>query len=188
MTDLIDSEGFRSNVGIILMRGTGEVFLGRRARGRGGWQFPQGGVRAGEELEQALFRELHEEIGLTRDQVSLVGRTEGWLSYRLPARFVRHNSRPLCIGQKQRWFLLKLEREAVQFEFGASAEPEFDHWRWSDYWEPIREVVYFKQAVYAEALSQLAPLAFPQHKAVAPEWVARIRGASEPSEAASPTG
>lgn len=188
MTDLIDSEGFRSNVGIVLMRGAGEVFLGRRARGRGGWQFPQGGIREGEELEEALFRELHEEIGLTREHVSVLGRTERWLSYRLPERFIRRNSRPLCIGQKQRWFLLKLERDDARFEFGASAEPEFDDWRWTDYWEPIREVVYFKQAVYAEALSQLAPLAFPRGAPAAPDWVARIRRDFEPQTTASPIG
>jgi putative (di)nucleoside polyphosphate hydrolase len=181
MTDLIDSQGFRSNVGIILMRGSGEVFLGRRARGRGGWQFPQGGMRQGEELEQALFRELHEETGLTHEHVIVVGRTERWLSYRLPARYVRRDSQPLCIGQKQRWFLLRLQREDVQFELAASSEPEFDRWRWTSYWEPIREVVYFKQAVYVQALEELAPLAFPQGAPAAPEWLARIRGNDEQS-------
>ena len=63
MSDVIDTEGFRANVGIVLMRGAGEVFLGRRTGGRG-WQFPQGGVRRGEQLEEALYRELHEEVGL----------------------------------------------------------------------------------------------------------------------------
>jgi len=179
MTDLIDSEGFRSNVGIVLMRGTGEVFLGRRARGRGGWQFPQGGMRHGEELEQALFRELHEEIGLTHEDVTVVGRTEGWLTYRLPSRYIRRNTHPVCIGQKQRWFLLRLKRDNVQFALDVSSEPEFDHWRWAGYWEPVREVVYFKQAVYAQALQELAPVAFPQGAPAAPEWLARIRATSE---------
>ncbi len=179
MSDLIDSEGFRSNVGIVLMRGNGEVFLGRRARGRGGWQFPQGGMREGEDLEQALFRELHEETGLTRNTVIVVGRTARWLSYRLPARYIRRDSYPVCIGQKQRWFLLRLKRDDVQFELAASSEPEFDHWRWTGYWEPIREVVYFKQAVYAQALKELAPLAFPHGAPAAPEWLARISSDDE---------
>jgi putative (di)nucleoside polyphosphate hydrolase len=191
MTDLIDSEGFRSNVGIVLMRGTGEVFLGRRARGRGGWQFPQGGMRKGEDVEQALFRELHEEIGLTREDVTVLGRTEGWLTYRLPERYIRRNTHPLCIGQKQRWFLLRLKRENVQFELDATSEPEFDRWRWTGYWEPVREVVYFKQAVYAQALEELAPVAFPQGAPTPPEWLARLRagqdlepGAERPGERA----
>src|SRR6185437_5383027 len=118
----IDSDGFRANVGIILMNGASEVFLGRRTGGRG-WQFPQGGVRQGEALEQALFRELHEEIGLSQADVELVGQSRRWLRYRLPPRYVRRNQQPVCIGQKQRWFLLRLQRTPVSFDFGSTPEP-----------------------------------------------------------------
>src|ERR1700689_1792055 len=114
MNDVNDSDGFRTNVGIVLMRGAGEVFLGRRMGGRG-WQFPQGGVREGEALEAALFRELHEEVGLQSTQVELTASTARWLRYRLPARYVRRHSRPLCIGQKQRWYLLRVRSPGVQF-------------------------------------------------------------------------
>ena len=76
MSDWIDAEGFRANVGIVLMRENGEVFLGQRTGGRG-WQFPQGGVRQGEQVEQAVFRELQEEIGLTREHVVLAGSHDG---------------------------------------------------------------------------------------------------------------
>src|SRR5581483_11738161 len=100
--DVIDSDGFRANVGIVLLSGAGEVFLGRRSSGRG-WQFPQGGMRPGESLEDAVLRELNEEIGLKRTEVEIVGHTARWLRYRLPARYVRRNQQPLCIGQKQRW-------------------------------------------------------------------------------------
>ena len=103
MNDVIDSDGFRTNVGIILMRGDGEVFLGRRTGGRG-WQFPQGGVRVGERLEEAAYRELHEEIGVSRTDVEFIGLTTRWLRYRLPPRYIRRNQHPVCIGQKQRWF------------------------------------------------------------------------------------
>ena len=107
MGDWIDSEGFRANVGIVLMRGTGEVFLGQRTGGKG-WQFPQGGVRQGEPVEQALYRELQEEIGLEREHVAIVASTADWIPYRLPKRYVRRGRGPTCIGQKQRWFLLRL--------------------------------------------------------------------------------
>ncbi len=96
MNDLIDRDGFRANVGIVLMGGDDLLFLGRRAGGRG-WQFPQGGIRSGEEAEQSLFRELREEIGLEPGDVTIVARTERWLRYRLPSRYVRRNGRPLCI-------------------------------------------------------------------------------------------
>lgn len=175
MVDLIDSDGFRANVGIVLMRDSGEVFLGRRTGGRG-WQFPQGGMREGETLEEALYRELNEEIGLTSADVTLLGRTERWLTYRLPARYVRRNHRPVCIGQKQRWFLLKLERENATFAFDSTSEPEFDEWRWTSYWEPVREVIYFKRAVYVQALEELAPIAFPRGAPAAPAWLASLAG------------
>jgi putative (di)nucleoside polyphosphate hydrolase len=167
--DVIDSDGFRANVGIVLLGGAGEVFLGRRAGGRG-WQFPQGGMRVGESLEQAVFRELNEEIGLEPDDVELVGHTARWLRYRLPARYVRRHQQPLCIGQKQRWFLLRLRREPMRFEFERTDEPEFDEWRWAGFWEPVREVIYFKRAVYRRALTELAPLAFPGGAPPLPVW------------------
>src|SRR3569833_214926 len=159
MSDLIDSEGYRANVGIVLTRGEGDVYLGRRTGGRG-WQFPQGGIRRGEQMEDALFRELHEEVGLKRVDVELVGRTSDWIRYRLPQKFVRRNRHPVCIGQKQRWFLLRLKREDATFSFDTTDEPEFDQWRWSTWWEPVREVIYFKRPVYTQALTELASLAF----------------------------
>jgi putative (di)nucleoside polyphosphate hydrolase len=169
MRDLIDSDGFRANVGILLMRGDGEAFLGRQVGGRG-WQFPQGGVRPGEEPEAAAFRELHEEIGLSCADVDLVGQTSRWLSYRLPAKYVRRHQHPVCIGQKQRWFLLRLKHEAARFDFRRTAEPEFDDYRWVNYWEPAREVIYFKRSVYVRALTELAPLAFPGGSPPQPAW------------------
>jgi putative (di)nucleoside polyphosphate hydrolase len=181
MSDVIDQDGFRANVGIVLMH-RGQVFLGRRTGGRG-WQFPQGGVRAGESLEQALYRELEEEIGVEQSAVDLVGQTERWLRYRLPSRYVRRNQHPVCIGQKQRWFLLRLNREDVVFDFGRTREPEFDQYRWVPYWEPIKEVIYFKRPVYARALTELAGLAFRhgQQPPLPPWWeklTARTRRAA----------
>jgi putative (di)nucleoside polyphosphate hydrolase len=176
MSDLIDSEGFRANVGIVLMRDGGEVFLGRRSSGGRGWQFPQGGMAEGEGPQEALYRELREETGLGRDDVALLGQTERWLRYRLPARYIRRNRHPLCIGQKQRWFLLRLTREDARFELDAGPEPEFDQWRWANYWEPVREVIYFKRAVYVQALRELAPIAFPQGAPTVPSWLDRYAG------------
>jgi putative (di)nucleoside polyphosphate hydrolase len=169
MTDFIDPEGFRANVGIVLIRDDRQVFLGGRTGGRG-WQFPQGGVRRDESPEQALFRELKEEIGLESADVEIAATTRGWLRYRLPRQYVRRNGNPVCIGQKQRWFLLRFVGAESRLHFDSTSEPEFERWRWVDYWTPVREVIYFKRSVYARALDELARRAFPDDPPALPEW------------------
>ncbi|MFT3907184.1 MAG: RNA pyrophosphohydrolase [Steroidobacteraceae bacterium] len=166
---MIDRDGFRANVGIVLMHDDGRLFLGRRAGGRG-WQFPQGGMQSGEAAEQSLYRELREEIGLAPEDVQIVASTERWLRYRLPSRYVRQNARPLCLGQKQRWYLLRLRHPQTQFRFDCTEQPEFDRWRWVDFWQPIREVIYFKRPVYTRALHELGQRAFPGGLPPYPTW------------------
>jgi len=162
--DYIDKDGFRANVGIILAQGS-TVFLGGRVNGRG-WQFPQGGVSRGESVEAALFRELREEIGLEPGDVKVLGATRGWLRYRLP----RHYIRDRCIGQKQRWFLLRLLAAESKLRFDLTPQAEFDRWRWTDYWTPVQEVVYFKRRVYVRALHELGKLLFPDGLPPYPDW------------------
>lgn len=157
---MIDSDGYRPNVGIILYNTQGRLFWGRRV-GQDAWQFPQGGIKVHESPEQAMFRELEEEVGLLPHQVEVTGSTSGWLRYRLPRRFIRKNCQPLCIGQKQVWFLLKVKCAEDAFCLDGSERPEFDDWRWVKYWHPVREVVYFKRKVYLRALEELAPLVYP---------------------------
>lgn len=168
--DFIDSHGYRANVGIVLMNQDHKVFLGGRAGARG-WQFPQGGIRRGERPEQALYRELGEELGLGRDQVVEVAATRGWLRYRLPPQFVRRDSTPLCIGQKQRWFLLRLAAADAALRFDSTgAPPEFDRWRWAGWWDAVGDVIWFKRRVYARALHELGGPAFPEGLPPYPDW------------------
>lgn len=167
--DWIDDEGFRANVGIILSNADGELMLGGRV-GKQGWQFPQGGMLIGEAPEQAMFRELEEEIGLLCDDVEVLGVTRDWLRYRLPERFIRRNSKPLCIGQKQRWFMLRLTSSTDRLRFDLGDEPEFDRVRWVDFWRPVNEVIYFKRRVYARALHELGPSVYPDGLPPQPRW------------------
>ena len=155
---MIDPDGYRPNVGIILMHSTGQVFWARRVT-RDGWQFPQGGMNSDETPLEAMYRELDEEVGLKPHHVELLGATPGWLRYRLPRRCVRPGKRPLCIGQKQVWFLLQLTAQESEVRLDAYETPEFDSWRWVDFWYPLEHVVSFKRRVYAQALTHLAPYA-----------------------------
>jgi putative (di)nucleoside polyphosphate hydrolase len=157
---LIDPDGFRPNVGIILSNEQRRLFWGRRI-GQNAWQFPQGGIRSDETPLEAMYRELEEEVGLGPEQVTVLGCTAGWLRYRLPRRFIRRRCGPTCIGQKQVWFMLRVDCGENAFCLDRSAKPEFDAWRWVRYWHPLREVVYFKRHVYAQALEELAPLLYP---------------------------
>ncbi|WP_018872756.1 RNA pyrophosphohydrolase [Thioalkalivibrio sp. ALJ16] len=158
---VIDCDGYRANVGIILCNAEQQLFWGKRV-GQEAWQFPQGGVHAEETPEEAMFRELREETGLLPRHVEVLGSTRHWLRYRLPERMVRRHRRPVCIGQKQRWFLLRMIGEESDVVLDAMETPEFDDWRWIDYWRPSREVVHFKRQVYRRALCELVPLMFPE--------------------------
>jgi len=153
---VIDENGFRLNVGIILINQQGQLFWGRRV-GQDAWQFPQGGIHDDEKLEDTLYRELQEEVGLTSKDVTIIAQSQYWFSYRLPKRLVRSDTRPMCIGQKQKWFLLRILDE-TKIKLDATIKPEFDDWRWVSYWFPLYQVVAFKREVYRQALAEFAPI------------------------------
>lgn len=152
---MLDRDGFRPNVGIILLNQRNQVFWGKRIRTHS-WQFPQGGIDRGETPEQAMFRELHEEVGLKPNHVRVVARTRDWLRYEVPDRYIRRDARGHYKGQKQIWFLLQLVGHDWDLNLRATDHPEFDAWRWNDYWVPLDVVVEFKRGVYEMALTELA--------------------------------
>ena len=154
---MIDENGYRSNVGIVLANPAGQVLWARRVGGRDAWQFPQGGINAGETPEQALYRELHEEVGLGAESVRVRGQTADWLYYDLPEHMRRNNSTPGFVGQKQKWFLLEMLCDEGAVDVEKSPKPEFDQWRWVSYYYPISQIIDFKRDVYRQALLQLAP-------------------------------
>lgn len=169
---VIDRAGYRLNVGIVLINDSGRVFWGKR-QGHDAWQFPQGGLATGEEASQAMLRELREEIGLEREDIEILGVTKRWLKYKLPKQYLRHGSEPLVIGQKQKWYLLKLVSSEQKIRLDLSDSPEFDSWRWIDYHEPQELVIFFKKQVYTQALKELEHL---QKKRRMPASTRRKRG------------
>ena len=158
---VLDKEGYRPNVGIILANQRNEVFWGKRVH-QHAWQFPQGGIQHGETPLQAMYRELEEEIGLQHAHVRILGRTREWLRYEVPQQWMRGNDRTrnetrggAYRGQKQIWFLLRMVGRDCDVRLRASGHPEFDAWRWHDYWVPLDRVIDFKREVYRQALIEL---------------------------------
>ena len=154
---MIDRNGYRPNVGIILLNSRNEVFWGKRIK-QNSWQFPQGGIKSGESPEQAMYRELTEEVGLHPSHVEIVGRTRDWLRYEVPERWIRREWRGNYKGQKQIWYLLRLIGRDSDVSLRRSTHPEFDAWRWNQYWVELDSVVEFKRKVYKQALTELSCL------------------------------
>ena len=124
----------------------------------------------GEEPVDAMFRELREEVGLEKADVEVLDVTGDWLRYKLPDKFIRRHSLPLCIGQKQRWFMLRLKSGQDAVRFDRCDTPEFDRVRWVDYWRPVNEVIYFKRRVYVRALHELGLSVHPDGLPPHPRW------------------
>lgn len=152
---MLDKEGYRPNVGIIIINNCNQVFWGKRVREHS-WQFPQGGIKPGESPEKAMYRELLEEVGLLPEHVKIVARTRDWLRYDVPKRWIRREWRSSYRGQKQIWYLLKLVGRECDVCLRTGRRPEFDAWRWHDYWATAEEVIDFKKEVYLMALKELS--------------------------------
>ncbi len=163
---MLDEHGYRPNVGIILINDRRQVFWGKRVREHS-WQFPQGGIKHGEDPEQAMYRELEEETGLKPHHVEIIGRTQDWLHYDVPERWVRREWRGHYRGQKQIWFLLRMlgQDSDVSLKHGTE-KPEFDAWRWHDFWIPLESVIEFKRGVYKSALDELSRFVFSEDELV----------------------
>ena len=140
---------YRPNVGIVLANPAGMVFWAKR-RGRPWWQFPQGGIRAGENPRQAMLRELGEETGLAPDKVRFLAQTREWLRYDIPDGLRRGRWR----GQKQLWFLLRFAGADSDINLNAAAHPEFDEWRWLHPNAAAAGAAPFKRDIYRAVLAE----------------------------------
>ena len=150
---VIDRAGYRLNVGIVLVNESGRVFWGRR-HGHDAWQFPQGGIHLGETPENAMYRELLEETGLTKNDTELLSESNNWYQYKIPKKHLRKSKKgkPFVIGQRQKWFLLKLtgSEEAISLIHPSKFNQEFDNWKWVDPETITDTVVDFKLKVYEQ--------------------------------------
>ena len=151
-----DLQRYRPNVAIVLANPEGRVLIARRCDSDA-WQFPQGGVALGEPPEDALFRELEEEVGVPARLIKLVAETSRWRRYRIPAEYRKRPDLNAFMGQQQKWYLLEFLGSDRDIRLDREAHPEFDAWKWVNYWYPVRTIVNFKRQVYAAAMKELAP-------------------------------
>ena len=152
---MLDRDGYRPNVGIILLNARNDVFWGKRVNEHS-WQFPQGGIKPGETPEQAMYRELEEEVGPASPTTcaSSAARATGCAT-RCRSKWIRRDWRGTYRGQKQIWYLLRLVGRDCDVQLRGNGKPEFDAWRWHDYWVPVDAVIEFKRDVYHQALTEL---------------------------------
>jgi putative (di)nucleoside polyphosphate hydrolase len=159
----LDLTRYRPNVGIVLVRPDGKVWLGRRAETPGprNWQFPQGGVDEGEALLDAALRELHEETSAR--SVKLLGRTGDWIAYSFPPNYRRSKAAKGWLGQKQIWFAFLFTGEDSEFDLTGHPQIEFDLWRWADPEEAVDGVAEFKRETYRRVIERFRPLIAAHH-------------------------
>ena len=149
-----NNEGYRPNVAMVVINSMNKVLICRRKNTRT-WQFPQGGIDNGEDIKKAMYRELSEEVGLSKDDVNLVGESEGTITYDIPKTIRSKVLGGKFKGQEQKWFLLKLKKDNSEIKLDNETFPEFDKYEWVSFWQPLNRIVDFKREAYREALSEL---------------------------------
>jgi putative (di)nucleoside polyphosphate hydrolase len=159
MSQSADTLPYRPCVGVMLINAEGLIWAGQRIDAPAGvaaWQMPQGGIDEGEKPRDAAFRELWEETGITKDMVTLIDKTEDWITYDLPPELLGKVWKGKYRGQKQKWFLMRFDgpEEAIRID---SDHPEFSRWKWIDAAEMIAAIVPFKRAVYERVVAAFRP-------------------------------
>jgi putative (di)nucleoside polyphosphate hydrolase len=156
MSKNVDPQGYRPNVGMVIINNDNQVFWAQRTA-TSNWQFPQGGIHPGEALDEAMYRELNEEVGLLPEDVTILGQTEEWVKYLFDSQKVTRDGETY-VGQKQIWFLLKLISSDDSIDIASNEHQEFDDWKWVDFWYPIDHIVEFKREVYKNTLKQFSKI------------------------------
>jgi len=147
---------YRPCAGIVLFNHNNEVFVGERIDTPGAWQMPQGGIDPGEEIEQAAFRELREEIGT--DKADIIRIADRTICYDLPDEMVARLWNASYRGQEQTWIAMRFTGEESDIFLESHDPPEFSDWKWVHLKETLDLIVPFKRGVYEEVITMFSDL------------------------------
>jgi len=148
---------------VVIFNPEGKVWLGRRAgeKTKYVWQFPQGGVDPGEDIEYAAIREMEEETGISVQHVSLLGSIDRELFYTYPADVAKNPRTRKWRGQRQNWFALRFSGKDSDVNIAATRPQEFSDWRWGELSETTNLIIPFKRTVYEELAKEFERFAKP---------------------------
>ena len=147
-------EGYRRNMAMIVINNDNKVLICRR-RNTQTWQFPQGGIDSNENIQEAMYRELHEEVGLSKEDVNIIGESKKTITYDIPITLRSKVLGGKFKGQDQKWFLLKTIKDDLKINLNNEMIPEFEEFEWVSYWRSLDRIIDFKKEAYRQALTEL---------------------------------
>jgi len=154
----IEKLPYRLGTGIVVFNADGKVLMGERRDFPGSWQFPQGGIDAGEEPWAGAQRELYEEVGIAPDKISLLAESADWLTYDFPDGATGHPIYGKHIGQKQKWFAVRFLGTDADIKLDAHHAPEFARTEWKNLSDAPDLIVAFKKDLYRQLVKEFSPL------------------------------
>ncbi len=148
---------YRKCVGMMILNSYNEILVGKRLdHPSGHWQMPQGGIDENENPEEAVWREMMEEIGTNKAQ--MIKKSNQWIKYKIPQQTL--DKLPwgnIYIGQTQKWFAFRFTGNEKEINV-VTDNPEFSEWKWSQHNLLVENIVPFKKETYKKILNEFSDL------------------------------
>ena len=138
---------------MMILNDKNEILVGRRLDYPSGfWQMPQGGIDDNENPEEAVWREMMEEVGT--NNAELIKMSSQWINYNIPQDTLdRLPWGKRYVGQTQKWFVFRFTGQESDINVGTE-NPEFSEWKWAKFNSLVDNIVPFKRDVYKKILEE----------------------------------